>query len=115
MTDDEINVAVCRDVLGWAPHHGGDGLPCAWDGDEGMHYAGTPDFCNDWTAFGLLHTAMVAVNQDVEITSWMTPGGAMTWVEVIGAVRTKATDPRPGRALALAAIEAYTQTKEEVR
>ena len=50
-----MNRLVCERVLSDKPHIAEQGTVVGWT-HEGVYHEGTPDFCGDWAAFGLLLT-----------------------------------------------------------
>ena len=112
MTDNEINRAVCEKVLGWA-HFQRE--PDSWWVDfKQVRTCATPDFCNDWAAFGILweHLAKTGALPCLEIDS---EAGGLHWGEPMATVYGAADknyprvsyDPDPCRALAMAALKAH--------
>ena len=112
MRDNAINEAVCRDVLGWVWQESTDGhgqpSPIAktffawWKDGRTMN---TPDFCNDWAAFGVLWEALVRAGEEPTLaTSSTERGGGFAFLKRrFGGIH----DPDPRRALALAALKAH--------
>ena|SRR3990167_7769677 len=108
MTNQQINEAVCRDVLGWVPDPVFERESNLWvmelgDGTYGQEK--TPDFCGNWAAFGLLWEALAGHDDMPEISDSGVDSTAMVYHGDDGYERIDEKDPR--KALALAALQAY--------
>ena len=132
MTNDELNRMVCEKVLGWEWRMQSSGGWCWFSGEAAASFGGndglvwsyrqrggissgrvrrqdeyhTPDFCNDWRAFGVLWEALLQLEWNPQLTT----GGGKSRVTMVkgGAVCEGSTvDPDPRRALVLAALKAY--------
>ena len=104
MNNDELNRLVCERVLGWRTADAGGGQRW-WFPPNGSSVP-TPDFCNDWTAFGVLWEALVKIMHEVHLCRY--EDGVIEAMVLTEQGISQQVDPDPRRALALAALKAYS-------
>ena len=119
MTDNEINRLVCEKVLGWTE----EPLPVhkEWTWGDTFWRIGpsggvghTPDFCNDWRAFGLLWEALVKDERSPDIQQVARTARALVALHPYDNHEADVFDSSPCRALALAALKAYGVKEENI-